>query len=207
MGWSLHVTLGMRLGPISFHIHSHLRFSWRCFTGLHQTQERWEFLLPGYSVLVLMVICLFIVCLFVYCLLFVVCTGCGSNKHCWNLGHHQWNCVWCVHFSSYEPTSSLLFLLLFVLFPPFLSLSPPFFPPPPIHFTFSHSSSSYLFSFLSCLCCVVIDCGFVKLKAFSPKTSLGKSILSIVASVIFSDLFDRPVNETIYDLWALNFDL
>ena len=91
--------------------------------------------------------------------------------------------------------------------PPFLSLSPPFFPPPPIHFTFSHSSSSYLFSFLSCFCCVVIDCGFVKLKAFSPKTSLGKSILSIVASVIFSDLFDRPVNETIYDPWPLNFDL
>ena len=121
MGWSLHVTLGMRLGPISFHIHSHLRFSWRCFTGLHQTQERWEFLLPGYKCSgidgYLFVCCLF-VCLFVYCLLFVVCTGCGSNKHCWNLGHHQWNCVWCVHFSSYEPTSSLLFLLLFVLFPP-----------------------------------------------------------------------------------------
>ena len=51
--------------------HSHLRFSWRCFTGLHQTQERWGVLLPACSVLVLMFVCLFVlfVCLVIVCCL------------------------------------------------------------------------------------------------------------------------------------------
>ena len=142
--------------------------------------------------------------MFVYCLLFaqvVVATNIAETSVTIN-GIVYGVCTSHLMNSFSSPPISPL--------PPFLSFCPPFFPPPPIHFSFSHSSSNYFFSFLSChfsinyfvvfVVCVVIDCGFVKLKAFSPKTSLGKSILSIVASVTFSDLFDRPVNEAIYDL-------